>query len=127
MKKDKHKQIRILIISIIFLLFVHSIAYSQFKNFSGIHQPIDNLLVDFLNKNGFGKITFYYDDLNKKGGNWEIYPYVKAPNNLILLNVSTINGIEPPAYNFIIVLNETFKEIVDTLGPFYDSSVDAIK
>ncbi|MEI6695482.1 MAG: hypothetical protein WCO13_05390 [Bacteroidota bacterium] len=127
MKKEKHKQKRVLIILIVILFFIHSIAYSQYKRFSGLHQPIDSSLYDFLHKSGFGKITVYYDDLNKKGGNWEIYPYVKASNNLIFLNVSSMKGVEPPVYNFILFMNKLSNEMIDTLGPFYDSSVDAIK
>ena len=38
-----------------------------------------------------------------------------------------MNGIAPPTYNFILLMNKLSNEMIDTLGPYYDSYVDAIK
>jgi hypothetical protein len=126
MKKRTYIKNKTAVISIILVLFVHIICYSQFKKLSGLHDSMDITVVDFLDKSGFGKVTIYYDDLNKKEGLWKIYPSIKISNNMILLNVSTIKGIESKNYNFIILLDNLSKEIIDTIGPFYESYVDAI-
>jgi hypothetical protein len=114
-----------LIIPILLLWFQYN-AYSQFKKLSGTQDPENAIIVDLLQKSGMGKLIIYQDVKTKKVGNWEYYPSLQISNNLAVANVSTIPGLDSK-YNFLIVLDTKLSTIIDTLGPFYDTSIDAIK
>ena len=115
------------LIKIFLLLFLFSQceAKGQFKTLYGIHDTVNFSVFDYLQKAGYGKVTYYFDDLRKVEGRWELYPSLKISNNLIAVYVSTIPA-RKIGYNFLITIDPTTKAIIDTIGPFYDSHPNAI-
>ncbi len=107
------------------LLFMAIDCYGQFKKLSGIHDTIDSSIRSKLHIAGFGKVTYYFDDLNKREGTWELYPSLQISKKITAVSVSTIPGVESK-YSFLILFNTKLNSISDTLGPYYDSAVDAI-
>jgi hypothetical protein len=108
------------------LILIHLNAFGQFKSLTGIHDSVNISLIKFVEKAGFGKIRYYYDDLNHKDGIWDLYPSLQITDNLYAVNISTIPG-RISEYTFIIFVNITSKFVNDTLGPFYDTGVDAME
>jgi len=107
------------------LLFVVIDGHGQFKKLSGIHDTIDRSIKDMLQKADYGKVTYYVDDLNKKEGTWHLYPSLQISKKITAVNVSTIPKIESK-YTFLLLVDLKLNSIIDTLGPYYDSGVDAI-
>jgi hypothetical protein len=118
--------LRIALITPILLFWFQINAYSQFKEMSGPQDPVNSTVVDLLQKFGMEKLIIYEDTKTKKVGNWEYYPFLQISKNVAVANVSSIPGLDQK-YNFLIILDTKLNKIIDTLGPFYDTSVDAIK
>ena len=116
----------IISIFLISFLCININAFSQFKSMSGLHDTIDTSLEKHLKDSGFGKVTYYFDNLNNKDGEWELYPFLKITDKITAVYVSSIpdNNTE---YTFIVFFNSETSSVTDTLGPFYDTFVDAIK
>jgi hypothetical protein len=112
-------------ISLLLFLISQCEAKGQFKSLSGIRDTVNFSVVNHLQKAGFGKVTYYFDDLRKVEGRWELYPSLKISNNLIAVYVSTI-PTRKVGYNFLLTFDPTTNTIIDTIGPFYDSSPSAI-
>jgi hypothetical protein len=117
--------IRILISLAILQLSFQFEALPQFKTLSGIHDSVDASILDLMVKYGFDKVSYYYDNLNQTDGIWELYPTLKISPNLVAVNISTIPGLNSKS-NFLILVDPISKSIVDTLGPYYETYVDAI-
>lgn len=118
--------LRIALITSVLLFWAQLNAYSQFKEMSGPQEPVNSTVVDLLQKFGMEKVIIYQDTKTKKVGNWEYYPFLQISKNVAVVNVSSIRGLDMK-YNFIIILDTKLNSIIDTLGPFYDTYVDAIK
>ncbi|HRZ75850.1 MAG TPA: hypothetical protein P5248_00675 [Bacteroidales bacterium] len=115
---------RIFLIILFFLAF--TLVNAQYKMFSGIHDTINLDLSTLLENTGFGKATYYYDDIEKKDGVWNFYPMINLSKSLTAVWVSTIPG-RNNGYTFLLIFDINTHKISDTLGPYYDSSIDAIK
>ena len=100
--------------------------FSQYKTFTGINDIQFDYIDGKLEKLGFGKKTYYYNDLTKKDGKWELYPKVLIYDSLFAVSVSTINGLANQ-YTFIVFYDSKLEQIQDTIGPFFDTHVYAIK
>jgi len=107
------------------LLTLSLYAQSQFRSLSGIHDLPDTSIVNLMQKFGIGKVTYYFDNLNKVDGTWEFYPMIQVSKNISAVSVSTIPGINSK-YTFLVLIDNLEKEIIDTLGPYYDSMIEAI-
>jgi hypothetical protein len=117
--------IKIRTVLIFLLLSILVDVHGQFKKLSGIHDTIDNSIKVKLQKAGYGKVTYYFDDLKKMDGTWELYPSLQISKNFTAVSVSTIPGVESK-YTFLLLINPKLNSITDTLGPYYDSAVDAV-
>jgi len=113
------------ILLIIIFLSPLSVIVAQYRSFSNIHDTINPELSILLEKNGFGKVTYYYDENTKKEGKWSFYPMAKLSNSLTAVCVSNIPNIEK-MYTFLIFYDSNSRLFADTLGPFYDSMISAI-
>lgn len=107
------------------LLIIQILQASEFNKLSGIHDSVNTSLCNFVEKNGFGKVTYYYDNVNQKDGKWELYPSFQISNSIFAVNVSKIPG-RPSEYSFIIIIDTTSWTVTDTLGPYFDSYVSGI-
>jgi hypothetical protein len=114
------------ILFIILFFFTFTFANAQYKLFSGIHDTINSDLSTLLENTGFGKATYYYDDIAKKNGIWDFYPMINLSKSLIAVWVSKIPNRNDD-YTFLLVYDVNAHKISDTLGPYYDSGIDAIK
>lgn len=113
------------VILILFVLSSNNEIKGQFKKFSGIHDKANDSVVEFLEKSGYGKVTYYFDNQEQIDGRWELYPSLRITNDLMAVHISTIpSGSD--GYNFLLIINPDTKEILCTLGPFYDTFLDAI-
>ena len=117
--------LRISLIIILISLFQND-AFSQFKKLSSTQDQVNEIAVDILQKAGMEKVIVYQDAKTKKVGNWEYYPSLQISKNLTIANVWSIQGLDKK-YNFLIILDTKLRSVIDTLGPFYDTSVDGIK
>jgi len=111
------------IFTILFLFQLNT--YSQFKKLSGIHDVTNSSIEEMLQKSGYGKIHLYYDDKRQIEGGWDLYPSLQISNNIIAVHVSEIPGLTSK-YNFLLLIDIKSLSVIDTLGPYYDSFVDAI-
>jgi hypothetical protein len=118
-------RIRIFISLAILQFSIQFEALPQFKSLSGIPDSVDTSILDLMVKYGFGKVTYYYDNINQRDGIWELYPTLKISSNLVAINISTIPGLNSKS-NFLILVDPISKSIVDTLGPYYETYVDGI-
>jgi hypothetical protein len=109
----------------IILFAFHLIHASGFKNFTGINDTLAKPLVTYLEKSGLGKVTYFFDNEKQKDGQWHFYPSAQISNIIVAVNISTIPN-RSSDYTFVILVDTTSWSITDTLGPFYDSYVDAI-
>ena len=100
--------------------------FSQFKTFTGINDTQFDCIDAKLEQLGFGKVTYYYNDLTKKDGLWKLYPKISISESIFAVSVSTIKGLEDQ-YTFIIFYDSNSEQVLDTLGPFYDTWANAIK
>ena len=99
---------------------------AQLKTVSSVHDKIDPKLIAFLEDENLGKIRIYYDEISKKEGEWDYYPVVNISENLIAVHVSTLPNIQDK-YSFLLLINLDSLIVTDTLGPFYDSYIEAIE
>ena len=107
------------------LLFMNCTYHrGTYMAFSGIHNTSEGQIDRFLDSLQIGKITYYYDDVNEIGGEWELYPRLQINKSFFIVNVSTIPGNE--FYNYLIFLDTDRWRIADIMGPYYDSHVDSI-
>lgn len=118
-------KLKILIAAITILLFNQFITYSQFKQLSGIHDNTNTSIEEMLQKDGFGKIHCYYDEIKHMEGDWDLYPSLQISKSITAVHVSKIPGLASK-YNFLLFIDNNSMSITDTLGPYYDSFVDAI-
>jgi hypothetical protein len=100
--------------------------FSQFKTFSDIHDTQFNWIDEKLESFAFGKETYYYDYVNKKDGKWELYPKILIYDSVFAVNISTIEGLAGK-YTFIVFYDSKSEQVIDTIGPFYDTFPNAIK
>jgi len=100
--------------------------FSQFMTFSGIYDTQFDHIDRELEKFGFGKVTYYYDEINKKDGKWKLYPKILVSDSIFAVCISTIEGLENK-YTFIIFYDSKLKQVQDTIGPFFDMFPNAIK
>ena len=106
-------------------MLFHIDTFSQFKTLSTKHDSIDYELVDFIYNAGFGKITYYFDEVTQNVGTYSYYPTLKLSKKHTAVFVTDVPS-RPSEYNFIIIADRDKMAIVDTLGPYYDSYVDAL-
>ena len=78
-----------------------------------------------LQKSGLSKVTYYFDDVKKMAGTWELYPSLQISKNITAVHVSEIPG-QTSKYNFLVLVDMISNSVVDTLGPYYDSCPDAL-
>jgi hypothetical protein len=100
--------------------------FPQFKIFSGIYDTQYNYIDKKLENLGFGKVTYYYDDLNKKEGEWKLFPKILLSDSVLAVSISTIEGLSNE-YSFIVFYDLKSEQIQDTIGPFFDSYPNAIE
>jgi len=124
--ENKLKKISIIAILIILLFCCSLDLFSQFKTFTGINDTQFNYIDVKLEQLGFGKVTYYYNDLIKKDGRWELYPKILISDSIFAVSVSTIRGLIDK-YSFIVFYDSKSNQVLDTLGPFFDTFTDAIK
>ena len=93
-------------------------------DFSGINDNYSQSIEEFLEGKEFGRVSYYFDDMNKQDGEWNLYPQVKMSDKDFLINISNIS--DAIGYNYIILLDTSIWQIVDTIGPFYDSYVRSV-
>ena len=117
-------RLKLLLAAIILMLFQIN-TFSQFKTLSTKHDSIDYELVDFIYNAGFSKITYYYDEVTQNVGTYSYYPTLKLSKNHTAVFVTDVPS-RSSEYNFIIIADRDKMAIVDTLGPYYDSYVDAL-
>ena len=117
-------QLKLLLSAIILMLFQIN-TFSQFKTLSTKHDSIDYELVDFIYNAGFSKITCYFDEVTENVGTYSYYPTLKLSKKHTAVFVADVPG-RPSEYNFVIIADRDKMAIVDTLGPYYDSYVDAL-
>jgi len=110
----------------LFLILCSLNLFSQFKTFSGIHDTQFNYIDRKLEKFEFGKVTYYFDDLTQKDGKWELYPKILLSDSIFAVSISTIRGLINK-YTFIVFYDSKLEQILDTIGPFFDTFPDAIK
>jgi len=111
---------------ILFLILCSFHLFSQYKAFSGIHDTQFDYIDRKLEKFGFGKVTYYYDDIHKKDGEWKLYPKILLSDSILAVRISTIEGL-PNKYSFIVFYDLKSEQMKDTIGPFFDSFPSAIK
>ncbi len=99
---------------------------AQLKKFSSINDKPNYDLVQFLEQSNFGKVTLYFNEKTKQEREWSYYPELKISKDLTAVCVSTLPEIKDK-YTFIIIVDTKSKNIKDTIGPFYDSFVDAVR
>lgn len=107
------------------LLSLNAIQASGYKTFTGIHDTIPPSLANYVEKAGLGKVTYYFDNKKQKDGEWQLYPSSQISAHIVAVNISTIPN-QSSEYTFIVIIDTTNWTITDTLGPFYDSYVNAI-
>ena len=95
--ENKFKKISVTTILTMLLICCSSDLFSQFKTFTGINDTKFNYIDVKLEQLGFGKVTYYYNDLIKKGGRWELY----SSDSIFAVSVSTIRGLINK-YTFIV-------------------------
>ena len=117
-------RLKLLLAPIILMLFQIN-TFSQFKTLSTEHDSIDYVLVDFIYNAGFSKITYHFDEVTQNVGTYSYYPTLKLSNKHTAVFVTDVPS-RPSEYNFIIIADRDKMAIVDTLGPYYDSYVDAL-
>ena len=113
------------LIAATFLMLFQINTFSQFKTLSSRNDSIDYELVDFINKAGFSQITNYFDEVTQNVGTYSYYPTLKLSKKHTAVFVSDVPGRQSE-YNFIIIADRDKMAITDTLGPYYDSFVDAL-
>lgn len=111
---------------IITLVLLFCNVDAQLKKFSSINDKPNADLVQFLEQANFGKVTVYFNEKTQKEGNWTYYPELKISKDLTAVWVSTLPETKDK-YTFIITVDTKSNDIKDTIGPFYDSFVDAAK
>jgi len=73
---------------ILFLILCSFHLFSQYKTFSGIYDTQFDYIDRKLEKFGFGKVVYYYDDMNKKDGEWELYPKILLSDTTTIIDES---------------------------------------
>ena len=100
--------------------------FSQFKVFSGI----DEKQFDYIDKNleefGFEKVTYYFNIKTQKSGKYYLYPKILLSDSIFAVSISSIQGLSNQ-YTFLVIYDVKSNMVIDTLGPFYDTSINAIK
>jgi len=124
MNRVPFMQLKLLLAVIILMLFQIN-TFSQFKTLSTKHDSIDYELVDFIYNAGFTKITYYFDEVTENVGTYSYYPTLKLSKKHTAVFVADVPS-RPSEYNFVIIADRDKMAIVDTLGPYYDSYVDAL-
>jgi hypothetical protein len=94
------KTLNIILTTVLFLCSFH--LFSQYKVFSGISDTQFNYIDAKLEQFGFGKVTYYYNDVTKKNGIWELYPKVLITDSIFAVRISTIKGLTNQ-YSFIVL------------------------
>ena len=94
-------------------------------DFSGINDNYYQSIEEFLEGKEFGRVSYYFDDISKLDGEWNLYPQIKLSDSEFLINVSEISGAI--GYNYVILLDTSIWEVVDTIGPFYDSFAKSVQ
>ena len=112
-------------ILILFITFYSDISSQTFLGLSDIHDPIDTALVRYLEDNNIGKVRYYYDKKFENDGQWDLYPNVYILNNIIAIAASSIDSVDGYSFLLFIELNPRM-QIIDFVGPYYDSSVNAV-
>ena len=111
---------------ITFLILCSLDLFPQYKSFSGIHDTQFDYIDRKLEEFGFSKSTYYFDEINKKDGLWELFPKILISDSIFAVSISTIEGLVNQ-YSFVVLYDSKNEQVLDTIGPFYDSYVNAIK
>jgi hypothetical protein len=118
---------RLIKVLIIILIPFNALLSQEFREFSSIHEKIDTSLNKFLEDNGFRKVTHYFDNINHIDGKWELYPYVNISNELTAVHVINKIPNHDYWYFYVLIINKNTLSILDTLGPFEKTFVNAIR
>lgn len=99
------------------------IARSQEFRWEPFQNEIDTEIEVCLLEKGYKKMTYYYDTLLKKDGEWKLFNWAKIDfRDYVLVHVLHIPN-NSKDYNFLVIYSKSESRVVATSPPLYDMNI----